>query len=217
MDRLVTGDTARQCGAERHAPQNTDVSDLPRPEEIVPQPEVEGKAPERIQAWPPLLAAGQSHIPCMSRAFVKEMDDGFEDLPDRPISEHPNDVTKEGLQQIEVAVTAAQEAHAAAQASGDRAAMAAASRELRYWSARRATAHVVPGSEDRSQVRFAHTVTIARDDGREQTFRIVGEDEADPARGTLSHVSPLARALFGKRIGDVVVVGNGEAEILKIG
>jgi transcription elongation GreA/GreB family factor len=153
----------------------------------------------------------------MSRAFVKEMDDGFEDLPDRPISEHPNDVTKEGLQQIEAAVTAAQEAHAAARASGDRAAMATASRELRYWSARRATAHVVPESEDRSQARFGHTVTIARDDGREQTFRIVGEDEADPARGTLSHVSPLARALFGKRIGDVVVVGNGEAEILKIG
>jgi transcription elongation GreA/GreB family factor len=145
------------------------------------------------------------------------MDDGFEDLPDRPISEHPNDVTKEGLQQIEAAVTAAQEALAAAQASGDRAAMAAASRELRYWSARRATAHVVPESEDRSQVRFGHTVTIARDDGREQTFRIVGEDEADPARGTLSHVAPLARALFGKRIGDVGVVGNGEAEILKIG
>ena len=96
----------------------------------------------------------------MSRAFVKETDDGFEGLPDKPISEHPNDVTKEGLQQIEAAVTAAQQAHAAAQASGDRAAMATASRELRYWSARRATAPVVPESEDRSQARFGHTVTI---------------------------------------------------------
>ena len=66
-------------------------------------------------------------------------------------------------------------------------------------------------------MRFGHTVTIARDDGRKQTFCIVGEDEADPARGSLSHISPLARALFGKRIGDVVGVGNGEAEILKIG
>jgi transcription elongation GreA/GreB family factor len=43
---------------------------------------------------------------------------------------------------------------------------------------------------------------------REQTFRIVGEAVADPARGTLSHVSPLARALFGKRIGDAVVAGK---------
>jgi len=55
-------------------------------------------------------------------------------------------------------------------------------------------------------------VTIVRDDGREQTFRIVGEDEADPAKGSISHVSPLARSMFGKRVGDVVRAGNGEAE-----
>jgi transcription elongation GreA/GreB family factor len=73
----------------------------------------------------------------MSRGFVKETDDGFEDLPDRPISEHPNDVTKEGLKQIEAEVAAAKEAYAAAQAANDRTAMASASRELRYWSARR--------------------------------------------------------------------------------
>jgi len=152
----------------------------------------------------------------MSRAFVKESDDGFEELPDRPISEHPSDVTKEGLAQIEAAIAAAQAAHAAGQAAGDRAAMASASRDLRYWSARRATANVVPDPQDNTQVRFGHTVTIARDDGREQTYRIVGEDEADPTRGTLSHVSPLARALFGKRIGDVVTAGSGEAEILRI-
>jgi hypothetical protein len=47
-------------------------------------------------------------------------------------------------------------------------------------------------------------VTIVRDDGREQTFRIVGEDEADPSQGSISHVSPLARSMFGKRVGDVV-------------
>jgi transcription elongation GreA/GreB family factor len=154
----------------------------------------------------------------MSRAFVKETDaDAVEDLPDRPVSEHPNDVTAEGLAQIEVAVAAAQAAHGVAQAAGDRAAMAQASRELRYWSARRATAHVVPDSVDTTQVRFGGTVTIIRDDGREQTFRIVGEDEADPAKGALSHASPLARALFGKKIGEVVRAGNGEAEILAIG
>ena len=55
-----------------------------------------------------------------------------------------------------------------------------------------------------------------RDDGREQSFRIVGEDEADPAQGTISHVSPLARALFGKAVGDVVRAGQGEAEIKAI-
>jgi transcription elongation GreA/GreB family factor len=74
----------------------------------------------------------------------------------------------------------------------------------------------VPEPDDHTEVRFGHIVTIIRDDGREQTYRIVGEDEADPTHGTLSHVSPLARALFGKRIGEVVPAGSGEAKILKI-
>jgi transcription elongation GreA/GreB family factor len=69
----------------------------------------------------------------------------------------------------------------------------------------------------RKLLRFGGTVTILRDDGREQTFRIVGEDEADPSKGTLSHASPLARALFGKKVGDVVPAGSGEAEIVSIG
>jgi transcription elongation GreA/GreB family factor len=154
----------------------------------------------------------------MSRAFVKDTDaDAVEDLPDRPISDYPNDVTAEGLAQIEAACAAAQAALGVAQGAGDRAAMAQASRDLRYWSARRATAHVVPGPDDAAQVRFGGTVTILRDDGRKQTFRIVGEDEADPAQGTLSHASPLARALFGKKVGDVVPAGSGEAEIVAIG
>jgi transcription elongation GreA/GreB family factor len=151
----------------------------------------------------------------MSRAFVKDADK-VEELPNRPISDHPNEVTKEGLQQIEAAMTAAQDAYVAAQATGDREGLARAGRDLRYWKARRATAVVAPEPEDNSVVRFGHTVTIIRDDGREQTFRIVGEDEADPARGTVSHVSPLARALFGKCVGDVVSVAGGEAEILGI-
>jgi transcription elongation GreA/GreB family factor len=59
-------------------------------------------------------------------------------------------------------------------------------------------------------------VTFTRDGGREQTFRIVGEDEADPANGTISHVSPLARALLRRVVGDVVRAGKDEAEITAI-
>jgi len=151
----------------------------------------------------------------MSRAFVKETDD-VEDLPDRPISDLPNDVTAEGLRRIEEALAAAQAAQAAAQSAGDRAALASARRDVRYWSARRATAAVVPDPSDNSVVRLGHTVTIVREDDRRQTFRIVGEDEADPAHGTISHASPLARALFGKGVGDVVVIAGGEAEIVEI-
>ena len=151
----------------------------------------------------------------MSRAFVKDQED-VEDLPDRPISDLPNDVTEAGLHQIEEALTAAQAVHAAAQADGDRDALASARRDIRYWSARRATAVVAPEPADNSVVRFGHTVTIVRGDDRRQTYRIVGEDEADPAHETISHASPLARALFGKGAGDVVAIGQGEAEIVEI-
>ena len=65
-------------------------------------------------------------------------------------------------------------------------------------------------------VHFGSTVTVARDDGRRQTFRIVGEDEADPAKGTIPYVSPLARALVGKGVGDVVRLGDGDIEVLKV-
>jgi len=152
----------------------------------------------------------------MSRAFVKEQD-YVEDVPERPISEHPNDVTERGLELINAAVDTARSALASAQASGDRAAAARAGRDLRYWTARQTTARVVPAPASTNEVRFGCRVTIVRDDGREQTFRIVGEDEADPSHGTISHVSPLARALFGKTVGDIVKAGRGEAEIKRIG
>jgi transcription elongation GreA/GreB family factor len=152
----------------------------------------------------------------MSRAFVKESDADAIELPDRPVSTQPNLVTPEGLAAIERERARYDAAHAAAVAAADRAAIAAAQRELRYWTARRASAQVVEPPADKAIVQFGATVTVRRDDGRTQTFRIVGEDEADPARGSLSHVAPLARALFGKAVGERVDVAGGEAEILAI-
>lgn len=154
----------------------------------------------------------------MSRAFVKEADGAevFENLPDRPISPHPNLVTAGGLALIEGEIARLRAALAAAQNAGDRAAIAQASRDLRYWSARRASAQPVPPPLDAGEVRFGSLVTIRRDDGREQRFRIVGEDEADAARGLVAYVAPLARALIGKGVGDTVPAGQGEAEIVAI-
>lgn len=154
----------------------------------------------------------------MSRAFVKEPDGlaAFEELPERLISDNPNLVTDEGLRQIEDEVARLSRAYADAQASGDRAALNAAARDLRYWTQRRATAELVPAPSDRDEVRFGARVALVRADGRRQSFRIVGEDEADPARGTLSYVSPLARALLGKGVGDTARVGGGEVEIVAI-
>jgi hypothetical protein len=67
--------------------------------------------------------------------------------------------------------------------------------ELRYWSARRASAQLVETKPNVDLVQFGSTVTIVRDDTREQTYKIVGEDEADPSQGTISHVSPPSRVI----------------------
>jgi transcription elongation GreA/GreB family factor len=154
----------------------------------------------------------------MSRAFVKEADgsEAFDDLPDRPISPHPNLVTTRGLSLIEAEVTRLREALAEAQNREDRSAIAEISRDLRYWTARRTSAELVPPVTDTDTVRFGLRVTIERDDGRRQTFRIVGLDEADPTHGLLSYAAPLAVALIGKSVGDTVSTGQGEAEIVKI-
>lgn len=152
----------------------------------------------------------------MSRAFVTESD-AVEELPDRLVSEHPNYVTAEGLALIDRAITGLRAKFAKAQLESDRNALASVSRDLRYWNARRATAEVIPSPTDFSAVRFGSVVSIERHDGRRLAYRIIGEDEADPNKGLLSHVSPLARALMGKKVGDVIRVGRGEAEIVAIG
>ncbi len=150
----------------------------------------------------------------MSRAFVKETDDAIEDLPERPVSTAPNFVTPEGLAAIEAEIARLNDALALA--GDDRAARASIGRDLRYWTARRGSAQLIPPPSDCDVVRFGCTISIARDDGRRQSFRIVGEDEADPERGTLSHTSPLARAVLGKEVGDEVRVGDGVVEIAAI-
>ena len=142
-------------------------------------------------------------------------DDRPDLLPDRPVSPHPNWVTDEGLARIDAEI--ARLAAALAQAREDKQVQASIARDLRYWTQRRATAEVIPAPADPVTAGFGATVTIERDDGRRQTYRIVGEDEADPAKGALSYVSPLARALTGKRAGDVVGLGKGEVEIIAIG
>jgi len=158
----------------------------------------------------------------MSVAFTKETDleATAADLPDRPVSTQPNLVTPEGLAFLDGALEAARAAYADAQAVGDieadRTAMARATRDLRYYNARRASAQVQEMVEGSDTVVFGSRVTFDRDDGRRQTFRIVGEDEADPEKGSVSYVSPLAQALLGKRVGDEAKVAGQDVEIVGI-
>jgi transcription elongation GreA/GreB family factor len=163
----------------------------------------------------------------MSVAFTKESDAEAQaaDLPDRPIPAHPNLVTPKGLARIDAELAAARAAYATAQAdagiSADRTAMARATRDLRYWSARRASAQLIETRPADGTIAFGSTVTFERADGRTQTYAIVGDDEADPAgqngSASVSYVSPLARAMMGKSVGDVVMLAGQEVEITGVG
>src|SRR5260370_27866822 len=125
----------------------------------------------------------------MSRAFVKEQDVDHLEMPERPVSEHPNEVTEAGLAQIEHALAAASEAYAAAQASADRAALVPPQGETFATDPPGARTRVVAAPTEYSEVRFGTSVTIVRDDGGKQTFRIVGEDEADLGRLDLAYLA----------------------------
>ena len=159
----------------------------------------------------------------MSVAFTKDEDHeaAAANLPDRPISLHPNLVTPQGLAQLEAEFATAKTAYTAAQASGtvneDRTQMARATRDLRYYTARLASAQPIAPVEAPARVVFGCTVTIEREDGRVQTYRIVGEDEADPAAGSISYVSPMAQALLGKEVGDEAMVAGASVEVTRIG
>ena len=159
----------------------------------------------------------------MSVAFTKEesAETAAEvQLPDRPISPHPNLVTANGLKALEEAIADARTAYDAARQIEDvnerRRAAAPTLRDIRYFAERIRSAQVIPPTLGTNTAAFGHQVTFRRDDGRQQIFRIVGEDEADPRKGTISYVSPVARALIGRAVGDVVVSGDHEIEIMSI-
>lgn len=141
-------------------------------------------------------------------------------LPARTISAEPNLVTEAGLQAMDLQLNQARQAYEAASKIEDvnerRRQAAIPLRDLRYFAERVRTAQFVPAPTTTDKVAFGSTVSFRREDGRLQKYRIVGEDEADPKAGSISYVSPLARLLMGKAIGDVVSVGDREVEILAI-
>lgn len=158
----------------------------------------------------------------MSVAFTRE--DSAEtaaevQLPDRPIPPHPNLVTAAGLLALETSLNDAREGYAEAQKIEDvnerRRRSAPFARDIRYFSERVRTAVVQPPPASSQAVAFGSRVTFHRN-GREQVFRIVGEDEADPKAGSISYAAPVARALMGKSVGDVATVGEQELEIIAI-
>ncbi|WP_057970860.1 GreA/GreB family elongation factor [Lysobacter antibioticus] len=161
----------------------------------------------------------------MSRAFVKEGDgdENAGDLPELPISEHPNYVTPRGMALLRTRLDDAGRrlGEIDANAVGARLEAAYIERELRWLQARILGAiTIAPERQPSELIAFGARVEVVDDDGCEYRYRIVGEDEADPELGLISWVSPLARALHGARVGDSVVwkrpAGDLAIEVLAI-
>jgi transcription elongation factor GreB len=161
----------------------------------------------------------------MSRAFVNE-DAGNDrpDLPELPVPPGPNIVTPRGRAELHSRIARRQADLAALKARSDRLDKlpeAAAERDLRWLEARLKAAVVIdPATHDLREVAFGLCVTVADDSGQETTYEIVGEDEADATSHRIAPGSPLARALLGAQVGDVVTwrrpAGPAELEIRRI-
>jgi transcription elongation GreA/GreB family factor len=148
----------------------------------------------------------------MSRAFVKETA-GAAPPPERMVDEGPNPVTPEGLAQIEGHVARIE---SAMRGEANVLLRETLARDLRYWTVRKSTAEVTAPPAG-GIVAFGSTVTIRRQ-GRSRTFRIVGVDEADAARGLISFRAPLAAAVMGAGAGDIIEAPAplGEIEVVHV-
>lgn len=141
----------------------------------------------------------------MSQAFVKE-GDSSEDLPERPLSDRPNYVTAAGHSELrrrrdELARSRAD--LVARRGPDTEAELKRVERDLRYFEARLRSAIEVKPPGDAGEARFGATIDI-QEGGQKRRYLIVGEDEADPARGKLSWCSPLALAMMGAKAGDEI-------------
>lgn len=163
----------------------------------------------------------------MSRGFVKEddLEHAGTDLPERPISAHPNYVTPTGLKQLEQQAQALDaERRQLSSRKDDPSAnqrLAVIDRDLRYISARLEQAILVePAKQDQLTVLFGAKVKVEDENGEIHQFVIVGEDEANIAEHKVSYISPIARALIGRKVGDSVLwhrpAGNLQLDIIEI-
>lgn len=163
----------------------------------------------------------------MSRGFVKEDDLELAgtDLPDRPISDHPNYVTPEGLNQLKQLIENLFKEHRALLPESENATasqkLASIERDLRYYEARLEQAILVnPMSEKPTNAVFGTAVSVEDENGDQHRFHIVGEDEADARMNKVSYVSPLAKALISHKVGETVIwkrpAGDLTLEIIDI-
>lgn len=164
----------------------------------------------------------------MSRAFTREDDTSGELLvvPRAPLpTGAPNYVTARGLSRLQAEQAALDQERNALEGSdrADRLARlnALAQRALELQT-RLASAELVdPHLQPHDRVRFGAQVRVRHESGEESQYRIVGVDEADASAGLLAFSAPLARALLGKRVGEVAPLqtprSSEDLTVLEIG
>ncbi|MDR1529114.1 MAG: transcription elongation factor GreB [Burkholderiales bacterium] len=180
----------------------------------------------------------------MSRAFVREDyerdDEEDHDAPSALPTNQPNYITPAGFARLKTELDLLNQEERPslvvtvswAAGNGDRSEngdyiygkkrLREIDRRIRFLVKRLDSAVVVNPSErrDDDRVYFGATVDTVDANDKRRTVTIVGVDELDPARGHISWVSPMAKALLRARVGDTVVlktpVGNEEIEILDV-
>ena len=145
----------------------------------------------------------------MSVAFRRESDEEHKEPKfELPIPAGPNLVTPRGLELIEERIASLD---ASVAGGGTEEELAEAKRELRYWSTRKTTAELAP-APDGEEVAFGTVVTV-RLNGTMRTFAIVGDDEAEPANGSVGVSAPLVRAVLGAVVGERVAFGGRDEAV----
>ncbi|MGW7774198.1 GreA/GreB family elongation factor [Pseudomonas machongensis] len=161
----------------------------------------------------------------MSRAFVNEDQAAAQASQpvERRVSDQPNYVTASGLAQLQQRVAALIALQSDLQAQGehaDKQRLADTERDLRYFRARVQSAQVVPPATSRDKVQIGSRVRFVDEQDEEHRVQLVGEDQADAARGLINWGSPLGRALLGAGPGDEVVwrrpAGDLSIEVVEI-
>lgn len=176
----------------------------------------------RLCGWPAYYAAQ------VSKAFTRDdAADAQVIVPARPPLPPgvQNYVTPRGLARLrdELAERLAERARAGqgqvpaeAQAGADAeraVSLAVSSARLAELEARVASAVLVePSAQPRDEVRFGAQVTVRNQAGVERAYRLVGVDEADGAHGLVAFLSPLARALLGRRVGELATLRTPRSE-----
>ncbi len=145
----------------------------------------------------------------MSVAFRREGDEEhLEPKFEIPIPPGPNLVTARGASLIRQRVA---EFEALLGTLTGESEIKAAKRDLRYWQTREITAQLVPVPTG-DKVEIGTSVTF-RLGGKARTLAIVGDDEADPAKGLIGFNAPLSRALLGAEVGEVLEFGGNDDAI----